>query len=67
MAMSTGSSFLLNMGLGITASIDNTSGKPTILLKTGTSTYSYVILMVTLDMQTGGSRYYAANTKWVKN
>ncbi|MDR2449821.1 MAG: BACON domain-containing protein [Prevotellaceae bacterium] len=66
MAMATGASFLLNMGLAITAPIDNTSGKSTILLKTGNGTYSYVILMVTLDMQTGGSRYYAYNTKWVK-
>jgi hypothetical protein len=59
-------SFIANVGLDITAAIDNTSGKPTILLRTGYFTNSYVILMITPDMLTGNSRYYAANTKWVK-
>jgi hypothetical protein len=63
-AMALTGSFLQNMGYGITALIDNVAGKLTINVRSNYA--SYVILMVSSDMLTASSRYYAANTKWVK-
>jgi hypothetical protein len=62
--MAMGGAFIQNMGYGITAFIENVSGKLTINVRSNYA--SYVILMVTPDMVTAGSRYYTANTKWVK-
>ncbi|MDR0667973.1 MAG: BACON domain-containing protein [Prevotellaceae bacterium] len=58
--------FLLNMGIGVTAWIDRTAGKPAMNIRSGNGNYSYAILMVTDDRSTGGSRYYALNTRWEK-
>ena len=58
--------FLLNMGVGLTAWIDRTAGKPAMNIRSGYGNYSYAILMATDDLATGGSRYYALNTRWEK-